>query len=341
MTKPNVPESSPRTILILMSVPESALAGLRSEFPEIRFIVPGESEDQSGRYVADPPEPDAEDLLAADAIVAWRVSPVMLESAPRVRWIQTGGAGVNSFELAAFADRGVILTNASGVAAPNIAEHVLGMMLALARRIPRLVRSQANKKWRDHDTHREVAELAGQQVLVIGMGEIGREVAVRAAAFGMDVRGVRRRSGGELPAGFSAVFSTDELLDALMSADHVVVTLPETARTRGMIDAAAFAAMKPGAMIYNVGRGPVVSTEALIDALRSDHLGGAGLDVTDPEPLPPDSPLWEMENVLITAHTSGSTPRYWDRLGALIAENIRRNQRGEALLNIVDLTEGY
>ena len=117
--------------------------------------------------------------------------------------------------------------------------------------------------------------------------------------------------------------------------------MPETAQSRGLFDAAAFAAMKRGAMIYNVGRGPVIDTAALIDALRAGHLGGAGLDVTDPEPLPADSPLWEMDNVLITAHTSGATPRYWERQSALIAENIRRIQQGETPLNVVDLAAGY
>jgi len=233
-----------------------------------------------------------------------------------------------------------MLTNSSGVSAPNMAEHVLGMMIALTRRFPRLLRAQIQREWRDEATHREVAELQGQTVLIVGIGEVGRAVAQRAAAFGMRVNGLRRRSDAP-PAGFDQIFAIGDFHAAVADADHVVVTLPNTPRSRGLFDAAAFAAMKPGAAIYNVGRGQVIDTSALIVALESGHLGGAGLDVTDPEPLPVDSPLWEMENVLITAHTSGATPRYWERQADLIAENIRRIQHGELPCNLVDLEAGY
>jgi D-2-hydroxyacid dehydrogenase (NADP+) len=255
--------------------------------------------------------------------------------------MHASGAGVERYELAQIAARGVMLTNSSGVSAPNMAEHVLGMMVALTRCFPRLLRAQIQRQWRDQATHREVGELLGQTVLVVGIGEIGRAVAQRAAAFGMRVNGLRRRAGEPAPAGFDHVFAIGDFHAALADADHVVVTVPSTSRSRGLFDAAAFAAMKPGAAIYNVGRGPVIDTAALIAALESGHLGGAGLDVTDPEPLPADSPLWDMENVLITAHTSGATPRYWERQAALIAENIQRIQRGDAPRNLVDLEAGY
>jgi D-2-hydroxyacid dehydrogenase (NADP+) len=218
---------------------------------------------------------------------------------------------------------------------------VLGMMVALTRCFPRLLRAQTQREWRSEATHREVGELQGQTVLVVGIGEIGRAVAQRAAAFGMRVNGLRRRAGEAAPAGFDHVFAIGDFHAALADADHVVVTLPNTSHSRGLFDAAAFAAMKPGAAMYNVGRGPVIDTAALIAALQSGHLDGAGLDVTDPEPLPADSPLWDMENVLITAHTSGATPRYWERQADLIADNIRRIQRGNAPRNLVDLEAGY
>src|SRR5215203_6641686 len=215
------------------------------------------------------------------------------------------------------------------------------MMIALTRRFPRLLRAQIQREWRDEATHREVGELLGQTVLIAGTGEIGRAIAQRAAAFGMRVHGLRRRADASPPAGFDQVFALGDLFAALENADHVVVTLPNTPRSRGLFDAAAFAAMKPGASIYNVGRGPVIDTAALITALESGHLGGAGLDVTDPEPLPADSPLWDMENVLITSHPSGATPRYWDRQADLIADNIRLIQRGDVPRNLVDLEAGY
>ena len=329
MSESSSPPSPPlRTLVIAMSVPEGILARFRAEFPEIRFIVPSDG-------------PAADDVRDVDAIVGWELPSHLLQAANRLRWMHASGAGVERYDLAQFAARGVMLTNSSGVSAPNMAEHVLGMMIALTRRFPRLLRAQTRREWRDETTHREVGELQGQTVLVAGIGDIGSAVAQRAAAFGMRVNGLRRRADAPPPAGFAQVFAIADLHEALADADHVVVTLPNTPRSRGLFDAAAFAAMKPGAAIYNVGRGPVIDTEALIAALQSGRLAGAGLDVTDPEPLPADSPLWDMGNVLITAHTSGATPRFWDRQADLIADNIRRIQRGDAPRNLVDLKAGY
>lgn len=341
MGDPNPSAPLLRCVVFTMDVPRDVLSRFRAEFPGIRFIVPGERGGPDERGMILEEAPAADDLAAADGVIGWRLEPEMLEAAPRLRWLHVGGAGVERYDLGAIAARGIVMTNASGVSAPNMAEHALGMMIALTRRFPTLMRAQAARRWRDTDTHREVGELLGQTVLVVGVGDIGQEVARRAAAFGMRVHGVRRRGDAPPPEGFARVFSTTELAEALAGADHVVVTLPHTPQTRGLFDPEAFAAMKPGAMIYNVGRGPVIDTAALVAALESGHLGGAGLDVTDPEPLPEDSPLWEMENVLITAHTSGATPRYWDRQEALVAETIRRIQQGERPPTLVDLAAGY
>jgi phosphoglycerate dehydrogenase-like enzyme len=330
-----------RTVVIAMSIPEAILARFRAKFPEIRFIVPNDGPPADDDSVTVRATLTADDVQDADAIIGWELPPHLLQAATRLRWMHASGAGVERYDLARIAARGVMLTNSSGVSAPNMAEHVLGMMIALTRRFPRLLRAQIEREWRDEATHREVGELQGQTVLVVGIGEIGRAVAQRAAAFGMGVNGLRRRTGEPAPTGFDHVFAIGDFPAALADADHVVVTLPSTLHSRGLFDAAAFAAMKPGAVIYNVGRGPVIDTAALIAALQSGHLGGAGLDVTDPEPLPADSPLWNMENVLITAHTSGATPRYWERQADLIAENIRRIQRGDAPRNLVDLEAGY
>jgi phosphoglycerate dehydrogenase-like enzyme len=329
-----------RSIVIAMSVPAAILTRFRTEFPEVRFVVPGEDAATDENSVAVRAMPTEDDVKDADAIVGWELPSPLLQAANRLRWMHAAGAGVERYDLGQIAARGVMLTNSSGVSAPNMAEHVLGMMIALTRRFPRLLRAQIQREWRDEATHREVAELQDQTVLIVGIGEVGRAVAQRAAAFGMRVNGLRRRSDAP-PAGFDQIFAIGDFHAAVADADHVVVTLPNTPRSRGLFDAAAFAAMKPGAAIYNVGRGQVIDTSALIVALESGHLGGAGLDVTDPEPLPVDSPLWEMENVLITAHTSGATPRYWERQADLIAENIRRIQHGELPCNLVDLEAGY
>jgi phosphoglycerate dehydrogenase-like enzyme len=322
-------------------VPEATLARLRAALPEVGFVVPGEGSTQKGQYSTPDLALTPDHLRQADGLVGWWFDADTLAAAPNLRWLHSAGAGVERFDLPALAARGVLFTNASGVSAPNMAEHALGMMIALARRFPRLVRAQSARQWRDADTHREVAELQGQTVLIVGLGAVGRALAERAAAFGMRVHALRRRREGDVPVSVSAVFDGPSLHDALADADQVVVTLPHTPGTRGLFDAAAFAAMKPGAMIYNVGRGPVIDTAALIAALESVHLGGAGLDVTDPEPLPENSPLWSMENVLITAHTSGATPRFWERQSALIIDILRAIERGERPPNVVDLEAGY
>lgn len=282
----------------------------------------------------------AEDVADAEAIAAWRFDASLLALAPRLRWLQTGGAGVDTLPLAELARRDVTLTNNSGVHAPNIAEHTLAMMLAFARQIPHLVRSQDRRRWRDTETHRAVFELNGQRLLLLGLGDIGLAIAARAAAFNMVIAGVRRRAlpVTDLPIEIAPIANLNEQLGA---ADHVVTSLPLTPTTRGLLGATELAAMKEGAYIYNVGRGPIIDTTALIEALASGHLGGAGLDVVDPEPLPEDSPLWSLENVLITSHTSGASPKYWERGAAILVENARRFGQGEPLINVVDLEAGY
>lgn len=329
------------TALIIMGIAIDALHTLRAAFPEVTFVVPGEETDADGRYrIAEVAPSDAE-LAAADVIIGWQLSPEQLAAAPKVRWFHAASAGVEHLDLPALQARGLPLTNSRGVSAPNMAEHLMGMMVALSRRFPALVSAQARREWHDEDTHRVVGELGGQTVLILGTGEIGSQLARRAAAFDMRVEGVRRRPDATMPDGFNRMWGVDDLHEALTGADHVAVTLPDTPQTRGMLDAAAFAACKPGAMIYNVGRGPVIDTAELVAALQAGRLGGAGLDVTEPEPLPADSPLWDMDNVLITAHTAGASPRYWERQEKLIAANLRRFLDGEELENRVDYGAAY
>lgn len=334
-------EDNPLNVLIIMGISIDALHNLRHRFPAVQFVVPGEETDSDGRYRIAEAVPSDAQLAEADVIVGWQISPEQLDRAPRLRWLHAGSAGVEHLDLRALQEHAVSLTNSRGVSAPNMAEHALGMMVALARRFPRLMREQSTHSWRDEDTHREVRELGGETVLIVGTGEIGSQVASRAAAFGMRVEGLRRRPEAETPANFDRIWSAGELSEALAGADHVVVTLPDTPGTRGLLDEAAFAACKPGAMIYNIGRGSVIDTAALVAALQSGHLGGAGLDVTEPEPLPAESPLWDMENVLITSHTSGASPRYWERQEALVSDNLSRYLEGRPLRNLVDFEHAY
>ncbi|MEO8081476.1 MAG: D-2-hydroxyacid dehydrogenase [Caldimonas sp.] len=280
---------------------------------------------------------------AAAAALSWNGPPIddVLAAAPRLRWLHQRGAGIDRIATASLLASDVVVTNGSGNHAINISEHVIGLMLAFARQLPALLRAQDARRWQPPEAA-SLFELSGQTLAVIGAGALGRAVGERAAAFGMRVHGVRRTAAGSpLPPGFSAMTSIDALDDALRDADHVVITLPLTAETRHLFAAERLAAMKRGAYLYNVGRGAIVEAEALLEALRSGHLAGAGLDVTDPEPLPAESPLWGEPGVIVTAHSSGLTPRSYERYEALLLDNLRRFDGGQALLNVVDKARGY
>jgi phosphoglycerate dehydrogenase-like enzyme len=309
-------------------MPDQKVAELRADFPGVDFVQ------------ADPENPRAE-LSDADAVVSWRLTPDDLAAAPKLKWMQTVGAGIDDIVSPELIERGLIITNNSGVHASNIAEHVLAMMLAFARNLPLLIRGQLVHEWRDEAGRKGVFELGGQTILIVGLGDIGGALAERTKALGMTVFGVRRRPSLDAPKSIDEQFGIDQLKSQLPHADHVAVTLPLTTNTRGLFDDSMLAAMKKGSYLYNIGRGPTVDTNALIEHLRSGHLAGAGLDVTDPEPLPADSPLWDMENVIITSHTSGATPKYMDRALGILRENIRRFIADEPLINVVDLREGY
>ncbi len=274
--------------------------------------------------------------------IAWIGPPIddILDAATRLRWLHQRGAGIDRISTPKFVASDLVLTNGSGNHAINIAEHVLGLMLAFARQLPALLRAQDARQWQPPPVE-TLFELSGQTLAVVGAGALGGAVAERAAAFGMRVHGVRRAPAGDLPPGFASMTATAMIDTVLCDADHVVITLPLTAETQGLFSTARLAAMKPGAHLYNVGRGGIVDHAALLAALRSGHVAGAGLDVTDPEPLPADSPLWAEPNVIVTAHSSGLTPRSYDRYQALLLDNIRRFARGEPLLNIVDKRLGY
>lgn len=317
-----------RTVVIALPFTETHLARLRARFPDVDF-----------RSVE--PSRVSEAVTDADAVAAWYLDPEDVKSAPALRWLQTGGAGVEGVLHPVLIERGILLTNASGVHAVNIAEHVMAMMLSFARGFPTLFRNQIKHEWKDDVVRSHVFELHDQRLLVVGLGDIGMALAQRASAFGMEVFGVRRRLNQPVPDGVQRIGTVEELPDLLPLADHVAICLPLTAQTAGLFDRRLLSTMQPSSYLYNIGRGGVVRTEDLIDALHKGGIAGAGLDVTDPEPLPAASPLWAMENVIITAHTSGGTPRYWDRALDLFEDNIDRFITGQPLRNVVDLAEGY
>lgn len=273
----------------------------------------------------------------AEVIVGWSLSREALGRATHLRWVHSTAAGVDRILQPEIVEREIVLTTSSGIHAEPITEHVLGMMLAFVRRLHVAVRNQAARRWDRPSMIGE--ELWGKTLGILGLGHIGRRLADRASAFGMHVIGTRRHP--EPVPHVERVLPPEQTDEVLAAADFVTVVLPLTPETRGLIGARELAHMKPTAYLINVGRGAVVQTEALIDALRAGRIAGAGLDVFEREPLPSDSPLFEMEQVILTPHVSGSTPLYYDRAIPLFCENLRRYLAGEALMNVVDPRRGY
>jgi phosphoglycerate dehydrogenase-like enzyme len=297
--------------------------------------------------------PGVELLLAKDAAEAARLAPQadvvlgvctpeLLAAGPRIRWIQSYSAGVERcVAIPALRERNVLLTNMQRVAGPVMAEHVLALVLAYARGLYFYIPEQRAARWtRELPPPGRMLSLEGKTVLVVGLGGIGVEVAKRASALGMKVTAIRA-SGREGPPFVSYVGLPDELGKLAAAADFVVNTTPLTPATTGMFDANFFATVKPGSFFVNVGRGQSVVQSELIAALKSGRLGGAGLDVTDPEPLPADSSLWKMPNVIITPHVSAQSDVDDDARLAIVAENLRRYVAGERMLSVVDVAKGY
>jgi len=288
---------------------------------------------------AKPKELDAGLLRQAEVVCGWHdvVGDALREGASRLRWVQSGSAGVDNVPLGMLERLGVTLTTASGVHPGPMAETAFAMLLAFTRNLHRSVRKQAERKWERFEAY---GELRGRTIGIVGAGQIGAEVARLAQAFGMRTLGVRR-SGAAAPH-FERMAPFERLDEVLAESDVVVNILPGTAETRRLFDAQRFARMKPGALLINIGRGSTVDTDAMVAALREGRLGGAGLDVFDPEPLPGDHPLWGMDNVIILPHVGGMTDRYKERLAGLFLANLRDYlERGAPTKNVVDYARGY
>jgi phosphoglycerate dehydrogenase-like enzyme len=270
----------------------------------------------------------------ADVLVVsglWRNE--LVAAATRLRFIQSIGAGTDQFSREALGRGGIRLASARGVNARAVAEHVMALILALARRLPEARDNQARRVWRGMigDLARREDELGGKTLLIVGLGQIGGRLAQLAKAFDMTVIGIRRDPGAGAGRA-DAVHAMAELGALLPQADFVALTCPLTAETEKLIDAAALARMKPSAYLVNAARGRVVDEPALIAALERRQIAGAAIDVTVEEPLSPQSPLWAMEHVLVTPHTAGETRRYEDNVLAIMQENLARLWRGEAEL---------
>jgi phosphoglycerate dehydrogenase-like enzyme len=280
--------------------------------------------------------PKEERRLVTDATVVTGSSfdRDLLDRAESVELFASTYAGYDHLPLTAFEKRGIALTTASGVHGPNIAEYVLGAWLSFARGFLTARRQQDQRVWQSF----QADDVAGSRVCVVGLGAIGTAILDRLDGFDVETIGVRHSPERGGPA--DEIYGYDEIHEALTDARYVAVACPLTDLTRGLFDADLFGTMHTDAVLVNVARGPVVETDTLVSELRRNHIGGAVLDVTDPEPLPPDHPLWDFENVLITPHNAGHTPSYYDRLADIVAENVDRARESgswDDLRNQIDL----
>ncbi|MFB6139558.1 MAG: D-2-hydroxyacid dehydrogenase [Halosimplex sp.] len=301
-------DDAPEVLVLRQNIhgldPESYVAALRERLPEYEVGYAGT------------PERERELLPHARVVAGLELDEDGLERAENIELFACSYAGVDHLPLEAFRERGVAVTNASGVHGKNVGEYAVGAALAFARDFLESRRRQDRREWRSHQAH----ELAGGTVAVVGMGPIGESVVQRLQGFEVDTVGVRYHPEEGGPT--DEVYGYEEIGEAVGDADYVVLACPLTDATEGLIDEDAFVTMPPDSVLINVARGGVVDTDALVEALRWNSIRGAALDVTDPEPLPEDHELWTFENVLITPHNAGHTPEYFERLADIVAEAV-------------------
>lgn len=327
------PDARETTLTILTGpLPAAELEELKRLAPNVT-ILHGLSREQAMTHAGD-----------AHAIDARFATPEFLAKAPKLVWVMAMSAGVDhliGMEALARNQR-VVLTNMRAVHGPAIADHAFAMLLSQTRNLRAYAEHQAAGKWsrESGEATPRSSSLAGRTMLVVGLGGIGGEIAQRAHGFDMRVTAIRR-SDTPAPDYVARLGHAADLVEMLKEADVVAICLPLTPETEGIFDAEAFAAMKPGAYLINIARGPIVDTPSLLGALESGRLGGACLDVTDPEPLPPEHPLWKHPRVLITPHVAADAEITSERRNAVLRENIRRFGAGEPLLNVVDMKAGY
>lgn len=271
------------------------------------------------------PSAERSSIETADVVTGPRIDESLLDAAHDLELFACAYAGYDHLPLDALEDRGVATTTATGVHAPNVAEHVVGSILAFSRRLHEAATAST---WQPVDP----GELAGSTVTIVGLGAIGRASAERLEPFDVTTLGIRNHPERGGPT--DEVLAPDDLHDALAKTDVLVLSCPLTAETRGLIGRSEFATLASDALVVNVARGEVIETDALVAALRGGRIGGAALDVTDPEPLPDDHPLWSLDEVLVTPHSAGATPKYYERLAELVADNVRRLEDGRSLRNV-------
>jgi D-2-hydroxyacid dehydrogenase (NADP+) len=321
--------SAPLVIALSVELPPRIIERIRQSSPRVKL------------WTAPELERDPAGLREAEvAVITGWLEQERLRDARALRWVQTVGAGVERLltpEIVARSE--LVITNASGIHAQPIAEHAFGFLLMFARNLHLAAARQHEAQWQSQPYRETLSTLRGKTLGVLGLGAIGTRVAQIGAAFGLRVIGLKRTK--ESVEHVARVYGSDELWPFLAESELLVNLLPLTATTRGWIGQRELLTLPRGAFFVNLGRGATVDTAALVEALRSGHLAGAGLDVTEPEPLPADHPLWTLPNVIITPHYSGAQPAYFQELGELFLANLERYLRGEPLRNVVDKQAGY
>lgn len=326
-TKSDPGWTRPRRIVVPALSP-ARMDELKRIAPDVEFL-PFQADEEGARLAADADALLCEDYLTRD----------MVRNGKKLRWIQVLYAGVDKAMFPELVDSSITLTNVKRLYAPEVADTGMALLLSLMRGTRRSVPFQADGKWGTAEMS-DLQELRGKTLLVIGVGGIGTEVSRRAHGFGMRIVGVDPQDV-DRPDFLLGVHKPEELLQLLPRADVVLVSCPLTAETRGMIGQTQLRAMKKTAYLVNIARGGIVKTEDLVEALKNKQIAGAGMDVTDPEPLPADHPLWRMPNVAITPHTGATSPEGIDRAWRVFKENLRRFVAGESLLCVVNKKKGY
>ena len=307
---------------------EGFVDDLRASFPDVTF------------HVATTPEERMQHISDADVILGSLTREAFL-AARRLRWIHNVGTGIDGYgTIPELVNSDVILTNARGPHANPMADHVLAMMLSLAHRLPEHWEDQKAHRWDDKKYFRRFVEMSGRTLGILGLGDIGMAVARRGHGFGMEVYAADRHYIPR-PSDVKEIWGIERLDDLLRISDWFVVTVPLTKETRGMIDHRRIGLLKQGAHVIVISRGNIVDEEALIEGLRSGRIAGAGLDVVAQEPLPSDSPLWDMDNVILSPHDSAVTPELWEGRREIFKENLRRFLANEPFLYVCDKQAGF
>ena len=280
------------------------------------------------------------EIVDADAMIGWRITPEVFAEAKQLKWIQFGSAGIDHTLFPELIASDVVLTNLSGIHTVPVSEHVFAMMLALTRRLNIAMEQQLSREYERTEIASTSDELYGKTIGIIGLGKIGLGIAKLAKAFGMQVLGTKRVPGDPLP-NVDKVYKPENLDEVLQASDFIVLVIPLTTETKALIGEREIGLMKDNAYLINVARGAMLDHTALDNALRTSKLKGAALDVFPEEPLSPDSPIYDLPNTIITPHTAGSSARYWERGEQIFKRNLDAFLTDGEMINVYDRERGY